>query len=715
MAEEVVGGVVERITFQNPANAYTVARVLCDETRDLVTVVGHLPGLTEGEQVSLTGGWGEHARYGRQFKATGFHMVTPTSKEGITKFLASGVIRGVGPAMADRIIGCFGERALEVLDQEPDRLLEIAGIGDKRLESIVESWRKKADVRDLMVFLHTHGISGAHAGRIRERYGSQAIQVIRRNPYALADDVWGIGFLTADRIARKLGIAADSPERISSGIRYVLAQAVDQGHVWLPADELAECAAETLSVDQVEVEEILQTLPAAGQVVIDEGRAYLYAWHRAEASVARRLLDLTAIRHPVADDRVGPAIHQVERRRGIEFDDRQRDAVRRALEGGLFVLTGGPGTGKTTVTLAIIDILESAGKRVLLAAPTGRASKKLSEVTGRSASTIHRMLEYNAQTQTFLRNESRPLSTEVVIIDEHSMVDLLLMDCVLRAMPPGGALILVGDADQLPSVGAGNVLRDILASGAARSVKLEQIFRQHEQSMIILNAHRINCGEFPRLSPRPEEFAFIEEENPERIAEIIGGLCCTRLPGHFGFDPVDDIQVLSPMHRGPAGVRRLNELLQETLNPDGVALAAGGRRFRLGDKVMQTRNNYDKEVFNGDLGRIVGTGGESDSIRVAFDARITSYGPDELDEIALAYAATVHKAQGSEYRAVVIPVVTQHYVMLQRNLLYTAVTRARELVVLVGSKRAIGIAVRNDRAPRRYSHLAERLRIGARR
>ncbi|MCK4546395.1 MAG: ATP-dependent RecD-like DNA helicase [Candidatus Eisenbacteria sp.] len=710
MAEEGLEGVVQRITFHNPENDYTVARVQTEEDTDVTTVVGNLPGLTEGEQVSLTGNWAEHPRYGRQFKATGFHMVTPTSVQGIRKFLASGAIRGVGPEMAKRLTGVFGEETLDIIDKDPDRLLEIPGIGKKKKEDIVKSWRRKADVRDLLVFLHTHGISGGHAGRIHARFASQSIRVIQQNPYVLADEVWGIGFLTADRMARKLGVDPESPDRIASGLRYTLRQAVDQGHVWLPREELTQCAAESLAIELVQVEQILETLPVGGEVVIEDDRVYLSAWYRAEVSVAKRLLDLAGRRCVLDGQNVDVAIEAVESRRHIVFDERQKEAVKKAVGGGLFVLTGGPGTGKTTITQAIIDVLESMGKRVLLAAPTGRASKKLSEVTGRTASTIHRLLEYNAQSQLFGRNEARPLVMEFVIIDEQSMVDLMLMDCLLRAIPAGGSLILVGDSDQLPSVGAGNVLADILASGRVRSVKLEHIFRQMEQSMIVLNAHRINNGEYPRLGERPEEFAFVEAEDAGDVPDLIQGLCKTRLPAHFGLDPVDDIQVLSPMYRGPAGVRRLNEVLQQALNPEGVALTVGGQRFRQGDKVMQIRNNYDKEVFNGDLGRIIGTDEGAGVVHVSFDTGIVSYRAEELDELVLAYAATIHKAQGSEYRAVVIPLVTQHYIMLQRNLLYTAITRARELVVLVGSKRAIGIAVRNDRAPRRYSFLGERLR-----
>lgn len=711
MEEEVVEGVVEKITFQNPGNDYTVARVRDEAGGELVTVVGSLPGLAEGEQVSLTGTWGEHPRYGRQFMATGFRMVTPTTVDGIRRFLGSGVVRGIGEATAARIVERFGERTLEMINDEPERLLEVRGIGQKRLEAIVGSWREKSDLRDLMVFLHTHGLSGTHAARIRARFGSQSIHVIIRNPYALADEVWGIGFQTADRIARKLGIDLESPERLVSGLRYALGQAVErEGHVWVPGEELVRVAAEALSVEETLVESALRNLPAGGEVVIDEDRVYLSGLYRAEVSVSRRLVDLTRERYSIEPSLVEAGIERVEKRGRIEFDAEQKEAIGQALEGRLFVLTGGPGTGKTTVTLAIIDILESLGKRVLLAAPTGRASKKLSEITGRTASTIHRMLEFNAQTRMFLRNEARPLSADVVLVDEVSMVDLVLMDCLLRAIPPHASVILVGDADQLPSVGAGNVLRDLLFSGVARSVKLEHIFRQHEQSMIVINAHRINHGEYPRLAARPKEFAFIEEEKPERIPEIVRGLCQERLPGYFHFDPIDDIQVLSPMYRGPAGATHLNLVLQSALNGDGMPLSVGGQRFRLGDKVMQVRNNYEKEVFNGDLGRIIGADGDARTVHVAFDNVIASYRPDELEELVLAYAVTVHKAQGSEYRAVVLPVVTQHYVMLQRNLLYTAVTRARDVVVLVGSKRAVGIAVRTDRAPQRYSHLANRLR-----
>jgi exodeoxyribonuclease V alpha subunit len=709
MAEDVVEGIVERITYRNAASDYTVARLRDDEAGTLFTVVGVLPGLHEGERASLTGCWTEHPRYGRQFKATGFHVVAPTTVEGVERFLGSGVLKGVGPSTAAEIVRHFGVGALDVLDRDADRLLEIPGIGEKRLASIVESWREKSQLRDLMIFLHSHGLSGAHAARIHDRFGAQAVQVILRNPYCLADEIWGIGFVTADRIAQKLGIDPGSSERIDSGIRYVLGQAVEQGHVWLPVEELGRTAAETLAVDLGRVEEVLRELPAGGRVVLDGERVYRSDLHRAERSVAARLRALASAGGTTQGEGAEPGIGRVERLLGIDFDERQKRAILESLHGGLFVLTGGPGTGKTTITLAIIDLWEALGRRVLLAAPTGRAAKKLSEATSRPASTIHRMLEFNARTGEFGRNEMRPLAADVVLVDEVSMVDLLLMESVLRAFPEGATLVLVGDADQLPSVGPGNVLGDILRSGVVRSVRLEQIFRQVEQSRIVLNAHRINRGEFPHLSDRSREFAFISEERPEGIPDLVRTLCTETLPQQFGFDPMEDIQVLSPMYRGPAGATNLNQVLQDALNAEGIAVPFGGRRFRLGDRVMQVRNDYEKEVFNGDLGRIIGMDGEGQAIHVTFDAGTVSYRGEEMDDLVLAYAVTVHKSQGSEYRAVVVPIVTQHYVMLQRKLLYTAVTRARDLVVLVGSRRAVAIAVRNDRAPERYSSLGDRL------
>ncbi|MCS6842831.1 MAG: ATP-dependent RecD-like DNA helicase [Caldilineales bacterium] len=728
-------GVIERITYHNEENGYTVAWLAPEgrEPESAVPVVGHMLGINVGECVRLTGEWTVHKQYGRQFKVETFALKLPATVVGIEKYLGSGLVRGVGPVTAKRIVRKFGLDTLRVIDEEPERLREVLGVGPKRVAQIKAAWHAQRQIREVMVFLQGLAISPSLAVRIYKQYGDSAMAVVRNDPYRLAREVDGIGFVTADKIARSLGIAADAPERVAAGVAYALSQKADEGHVYVPQAELVKAAAELLGVppllaanaiealrqqEQVHVEPL--PAPANGRLAAAEERAvYLLPFYRGEIGVAgrlRRLLEAPADRLAVFQRFDWPqALAAVQRETRLALTPRQAEAVRTALTRPITVLTGGPGTGKTTCMRTVIRLLEAARCRYALASPTGRAAKRLSEATGRPAKTIHRLLEAGVQGGglAFQRNEANPLDVDMVIVDEASMLDLLLANHLLKAIPPGAHLLLVGDIDQLPPVGAGNVLRDVIESGAAAVVRLDVIFRQAEGSFIIENAHRINQGRMPEWSPeRSRDFFLFQTDDPDRAAELVVEIVQERIPRKFGIPP-EEVQVLSPMHRGAVGVGALNERLQQALNPPAAhkpERRVGGRVFRLGDRVLQVRNNYDKEVFNGDLGRIVALDLEEQTLAVRFDDRTVTYDFLELDELVHAFAMSVHKAQGSEFPAVVIPLLTQHYMMLQRNLLYTAVTRAKQLVVLVGTPRAVAIAVHNNRIASRYSGLAERLR-----
>ncbi len=742
-------GVIERITYHNEENGYTVAQLTPEGKDYTVTVIGNMLGINVGESVHLTGQWTVHPQYGRQFKAESVRTVLPATVQGIRKYLGSGLIRGIGPVTAERIVRRFGLETLDVIEKTPERLLEVLGVGPKRVAMIRRAWEEQRQIKEVMLFLQANGVSTSLAVKIYKAYGDAAISVVRNDPYRLAREVYGIGFITADKIARNLGIAPDAPERAAAGVAYVLSQMADEGHVYVPRSELIAEAARLLQMDEARVAQAIETLAADEQVqieplasqrieatasrriggsesgevthasaaVAEERAVYLTPFYYGEIGVAGRLKRL--IEAPV--DRLAvfqtfdwpAAFAAVQQRTGLALAPAQRQAIQTALTQRVTVLTGGPGTGKTTSLQTIIRILEAAGRSYVLASPTGRAAKRLTEATGREARTVHRLLEFKpGEGMTFQRNEENPLDADMVIVDEASMLDLLLTNHLLKAIPPGAHLLLVGDVDQLPSVGAGNVLRDIITSEATAVVRLDTIFRQQEGSYITVNAHRINQGQMPILDhQKAQDFFLFKTDDPARAAQLIVELVQTRIPRRFGLRP-SDIQVLSPMHRGEAGVGHLNLLLQNALNPPSERKPerhVGGRVFRLGDRVMQIRNNYDKEVYNGDLGHIVALDLEEQTLTVDFDGRRVQYDFLELDELVHAYAISVHKAQGSEFPAVVMPVLTQHYVMLQRNLLYTAVTRARRLVVLVGTPRAIAIAVRNDRVAQRYSALAERL------
>ena len=716
-------GQLERITYTNDENGYTVARVRVAGERDLVTVVGNLMAPAAGEVIHMTGEWADHPRYGRQFKIHQYRSVRPAGVVGIERYLGSGLIKGIGPVMARRIVNLFGEETLDVVDNRIDELARVEGIGKKRIDMIRRAWEDQKDIREVMIFLQAHGVSSAYATRIFKQYGKASIDVVKENPYRLASDIFGIGFVTADRIAEKLGFPKESPVRAQAGILYVLGNLADEGHVYYPYEPLVAKCREILDVQRDLVTRAFGAVVLEGRIAVEdlnEGMddfhennkaVYLAPFLTAETSVAERLTALLETPSALRSVNADKALDWVQSRLDISLADMQAMAVKRALDSKAMVITGGPGTGKTTIINAILRIVSRLDIRILLAAPTGRAAKRMTEATGMEARTIHRMLEFSFKKGGFQRNDRTPLECDLLIVDEASMIDTLLMHHLMKAVPLTATLILVGDVHQLPSVGAGNVLRDIIDSGAVPVVTLKEIFRQARESRIIVNAHRILRGEIPPLGPAgPEEdFHFIRQEDPDKVLGIILELVRERIPARFSLDPVNDIQVLSPMHRGKAGAENLNNALQEALNPRGDAVLRGHRRFRVGDKVMQIRNDYDREVFNGDIGRIQDVDPETQVVTVVYDGRPVPYEYADLDELVLAYAVSVHKSQGSEYPAVVIPLLTQHYVLLQRNLIYTAVTRGKRLVVVVGTARALAIAVRNDRTEKRYSHLRRRL------
>jgi exodeoxyribonuclease V alpha subunit len=717
-------GQIERITYTNEESGYTVAKVKVGGRGDLVTVVGNLIAPIPGEMIAMSGEWIKHPRYGEQFKVAHYQSLVPASVYGIERYLGSGLIRGIGPIMARRIVGKFGEKTLEVIENEIERLAEVEGIGEVRIGTIKKAWEDQKEIRDVMIFLQTHGVGSGFATKIFKQYGSRSIAVVRDNPYRLATDVFGIGFLTADRIAEKLGFSKDSGQRVEAGILYVLSQLADEGHVYYPYEPLVQKCEEILGVDRDVIVRAADRIADDKMIVIEElvhdgggfeetsKGVYLARFHRAEKNIAARLKTLMESPKSIPGIDQSKAVEWVQGQLSITLAPRQIEAVRGAVENKLMIITGGPGTGKTTIINAIIKIFSRLGVKVVLAAPTGRAAKRMSEATGHEAKTIHRMLEYSIQKGGFQKDEMNPLDCDLMIIDEASMIDTILMYHLLKAIPPQATFIMVGDVDQLPSVGAGNVLKDCINSGRIRVLELNEIFRQAKESLIVVNAHKINSGMLPLLKPPGEglgDFYFIEQDDPSEVLRIIVELVRDRIPRRFGFDPVDDIQVLTPMHKGEVGVNTLNEELQKALNPADQSITRGGWTFKLNDKVMQVKNNYDKEVFNGDIGRIRRIDSLNQEVIICFDDRDVPYDYADLDEIVLAYAVSVHKSQGSEYPAVIMPMHTQHYVLLQRNLVYTAVTRGRDLVVMVGTAKALAIGVGNDRTQKRYTYLSHRL------
>lgn len=728
---ETLQGILERIVFENPETGYTIGRFTSrDYPSELITVVGNLASANAGESMLLKGMWVNNPQYGRQFQIEGYETVMPATIVGLRKYLGSGLIKGIGPVMASRIVNQFGMDTLDVIERTPRKLTRVQGIGRKRVEMIRGAWEAQREVKNVMLFLQSHNVSTSHAAKIYKTYENDSIPIVRENPYRLANDIYGIGFKTADTIAQKLGVEPESPHRVNAGMKYVLSQKSDDGHLFLYRQDLIEACEEILEVSTDAIEQGLETLAAEEEIIIEEVDAdvedqnldddkaacgqtaiYLAPFYYAEIGVTNgltRLLRKGTVQHP--PQFLDESITQLEKQMGMRFAANQREAIRTAITSRAMILTGGPGTGKTTTIIGIIRLFEQLSQRIVLAAPTGRAAKRLSETTGREAKTIHRLLEFSPQEMGFKRNQENPIEADVVIIDEMSMVDCVLMNSLMKAVPRDAVVIMVGDVDQLPSVGAGNVLKDLINSEMITVVKLTEIFRQAQQSMIVTNAHRINRGEFPKLSgPRDRNFFFIEETEPLEVTKRILELVKTRLPKHYRYHPLDDIQVLCPMRRSTVGSENLNKELQETLNANPTDYVRGGRGFRVGDKVMQVRNNYDYDVFNGDIGRITKSDPVEKILTVTFPDKVVDYDVADLNELVLAYATTVHKAQGSEYPAVVMPLTTQHYMMLQRNLLYTAITRAKELVVIVGSKEALGISIRNNKVVERNSYLAERL------
>ncbi|HNP70727.1 MAG TPA: ATP-dependent RecD-like DNA helicase [Kouleothrix sp.] len=715
-------GILERITFHSETDGYTVARVLPKDKPYQITIVGKLLGVQVGESVELEGRWVDHPEHGRQFEVERYRTVLPATIEGIRRYLGSGLIKGIGPVMARRIAETFGTYTLHVLDHEPLRLREVSGLGPKRVDRIMRAWEEQQQIKAIMLFLQDLEIAPGLAVRIYKQYGEQSLSVVQATPYRLADDVYGIGFLTADKIAQALGIPHDSPQRVGAGLRYTLSQAADEGHCYLPWDELAARGALLLGVDPAVVDATLGAIAITREVYIEaldgQRMVYLQPFYRAEHGLADRLHELLRAPSRIAPffraanwDRVFEFLAD---RRGMPLAEQQQEAVKMALTNKVSVLTGGPGTGKTTSLKTIILALQQRGEKFLLASPTGRAAKRLSEATGAEASTIHRLLEFSPiGGPHFSRNAENPLDAAMVVIDEASMLDVLLANNLFKAIPPDAHVLLVGDADQLPSVGPGRVLRDILDSMAVPSIHLNTIFRQAEGSGIVANAHRINAGDFPHLRGLGDFFFFPRPE-PEPCAELVAELVAERIPRRFGLDPRRDVQVLTPTHRGPAGVASLNALLQTVLNPPLEGRAEhrfGASVFRLGDRVLQLRNNYDLEVYNGDIGVVAAIDPVEQLLTVRYDdVRDVAYDFGLLDELTLAYAISVHKAQGAEYPCIVLPLLTQHFTLLQRNLLYTAITRARQLVVLLGDRRAIAIAVKNNRVAERYTGLARHLK-----
>ena len=716
---EVLAGLVERVTYHNAENGFCVLRARARGHRDVVTVVGHAATISAGEWITASGEWVNDRTHGQQFKARFLRTSPPTSAEGIEKYLSSGMIRGVGPIYAKKLVRAFGEKVFDIIETTPDRLREVDGIGPVRAASILAAWAEQKAVREIMVFLHSHGVGTARAVRIFKTYGADAIQVMTENPYRLARDIRGIGFKTADAIAMKLGIEKTAMVRVRAGISYALTEAMDEGHCGLPIDELVPLAEKLLEVPGELVRTALDLELAEGTVIADRvGETpcvFLAGLYRAERTIAERLMRLANGTLPWPSIDPDKAVPWVEKHIGVSLAESQLAAIRLALRSKVLVMTGGPGVGKTTILKAILRILAAKGTDLLLCAPTGRAAKRMTEATGFDAKTIHRLLEVDPKTGGFKRGDDNPLDCDLLAVDETSMVDVMSMQAVMKAVPDKAALLIVGDIDQLPSVGPGQVLADVISSGAMPVVRLTEVFRQAAQSRIITSAHRINQGFIPDLSPRgtDSDFYFVQADDPETAVPRIIELVKTRIPKRFGLNPIRDVQVLCPMNRGGVGARSLNIELQAALNPAGERkVERFGWTFAPGDKVMQIENDYDKEVYNGDIGYIDDVDPDAGELVARFDGRPVTYGFGELDMLVPAYATTIHKSQGSEYPAVVIPIMTQHYAMLQRNLLYTGVTRGKRLVVLVGQKKAVAIAVRNVSGRRRWSKLQEWLRPG---
>jgi exodeoxyribonuclease V alpha subunit len=726
---DTITGVLERVTYHNEDNGYTVGRLAVEGARDLITIVGNFSNPVVGEQLFCEGKWTAHKEYGRQFSIERYNTTKPATAFAIEKYLGSGLIKGIGPVMAKRMVDLFGLETLDVIEHEPRKLLRVGGIGEKRIEKIQKAWHEQREIRNVMLFLQGHGVSATYAVKIYKTYGDKAIQNVEENPYRLAQDIWGIGFKTADKIAQQMGVAPESEKRLEAGLLYTLSEATDFGHLFLPEPKLLTSASEILGVETELLVPIMESMAASEAVIAEDvegvemaGRAMRAFYHPAlyytevglAAQIRRRLSQEPA--KSLAREKIAAWLQKQEQKSGFTLSEEQAEAVYLALEKRFLVLTGGPGTGKTQTTNTIAHAFDAQKKTLLLVSPTGRAAKRLSEVTGREAQTIHRLLKFDPATRSFQYNENNPLPCDVLIADEVSMLDAVLANNLLKAVPEHAQIVFVGDSDQLPSVGAGNVLGDLLDSGVVPSIRLTQVFRQAQESLIVTNAHKIRKGEFPVLVPPKERegknMLFVEVEESEEGAERVVKLARKSLPalGYRG----DDIQVLSPLKKGSMGVDYLNLLLQEALNPADPTgrrpeLLRGSRRFRIGDRVIQLVNNYDKNVFNGDVGTVADIKPDDQILLVRFGEETVKYDFADYDELQLAYSLSIHKSQGSEYRAVIMVMHSSQYMMLQRNLLYTGLTRARDLCILVGDKKAIARAVKNDKTTRRYTRLAERL------
>lgn len=700
--------VIEHITYQNQENGYSVMKVKVKDYSDLVTLVGNLLDVPVGAVLLCDGDWKVDKKYGRQFVCETWEEVMPATVYGIEKYLGSGLVKGIGPKFAHLIVEKFGTKTIEIIEDNIERLREVPRIGKRRVEKIRESWEKQKDIKNVMLFLQQYGVSTAYAAKIYRQYGKESIDKVQDNPYRLADDIWGIGFKTADSIASKMGYEKNDLRRCKSGISYTLNELSNEGHVYAVEEQLIETAKKLLEADEEPIRQAVTEMIASEDLIREDEAIYLPPFYHSERGTAKKLLALLQDQTPTLFG-LKADIKAMEKVSGIEYDEVQIAAIKQAVRSKVMVLTGGPGTGKTTTTQGIIAAYKTAGMRILLAAPTGRASKRMSEATGMEAKTIHRLLEFNPQ-DGYKRNDENPLEGDALIVDECSMIDIILMYNLMKAIPENMRLVLVGDIDQLPSVGAGNVLRDIIDSEKIPVVRLTRIFRQAQSSRIVMSAHAINQGRYPDTSNgKQTDFFFIKSEEPEQVAEEIVKLVKHRLPKAYN-QPLNNIQVLTPMQRSVVGATNLNMMLQQALNTSNLGISRGGTTYKLGDRVMQVRNNYDKNVFNGDIGIVEQVSMEDRTLFVRFDDNLVEYEASELDEVTLAYATTIHKAQGSEYPIVVIPILMTHFVMLQRNLIYTGITRAKKICVLIGQPKALAYAIRNLTVTKRNTKLKERLR-----